>query len=44
MSEFKVEHSKMYLFGVTRKVKEQLYMGYWVPEIYVYTDSSLNRI
>jgi hypothetical protein len=31
VSDFKTEHKKMYLFGVSRKLKENIYMNYWTP-------------
>jgi hypothetical protein len=34
----------MYLFGVTRKSKEQLYMGGWVPELYVNDGVKTSRV
>lgn len=44
VSDFKTEHKKMYLFGVTRKLKENIYLWSWSPELFVHDGTRVNRI
>ena len=34
----------MYLFGVSRKLKENIYFGCWSPELFLHDDNLCNRI
>lgn len=44
VSDFKTEHKKMYLFGVSRKLKENIYFSGRSPEVYLHDGNRASRI